>query len=52
VAGQPSIGKPRMEKWISSQDADIRWIMKQNLNKKRLTRIDEDWVRNQLEALG
>ena len=52
VAGQPSIGKPRMEKWIGSQDADIRWIMKQNLKKKRLTRMDEEWVRNQLEGIG
>jgi hypothetical protein len=52
VAAQPSIGKPRMEKWIGSQDSDIRWIMKQNLKKKRLSRMDELWVQAQLEALG
>lgn len=52
VAAQPAIGKPRMERWIGSEDADIRWIMKQNLGKKRLVRVDEAWVRAQLEALG
>ena len=52
VAAQPSIGKPKMERWITSQDADIRWIMKQNLKKKRLSRMDESWVRAQLEALS
>ncbi len=52
VAAQPSIGKPRMEIWIDSQDPDIRWIMKQNLKKKRLVRMDETWVQDQLERLG
>lgn len=52
VAAQPSIGKPRMERWITSRDTDIHWIMKQNLMKKRLSRMDESWVRAQLEALS
>ncbi len=52
VAAQPSIGKPIMEAWIGSQDADIHWVMKQNLKKKRLKKMDENWVQIQLEALG
>ncbi len=52
VAAQPSLGKPRMERWISSEDADLRWVMKQNLGKKRLVRMDEAWVKAQLAALG
>ena len=52
VAAQPGIGKDRMEKWIGSDDRDVRWIMKQNLKKKRLIRMDEDWVAAQLESLG
>jgi len=52
VAAQPSIGKPRMERWMRSQDADVRWIMKQNLRKNRLLRMDKAWVMAQLEALG
>jgi len=52
VAAQPEIGRPRMERWIASPDPDIRWIMKQNLKKKRLARMDEAWVDAQLEVLG
>ena len=52
VASQPAIGKSRMEKWITVHDSDIRWIMKQNSKKKRLSRMVELWVQTQLEALG
>jgi len=52
VSAQPSIGKPRMERWIRSQDADIRWIMRQNLKKNRLLRMDKAWAMENLEALG
>jgi hypothetical protein len=52
VAAQPSTGKPRMEAWIGCPDADVRWVMKQNLQKKRLSRMDASWVQAQLEALG
>lgn len=52
VAAQPEVGKGRMERWIGVEDRDIRWIMKQNLKKKRLTRMYEDWVASQLEKLG
>lgn len=51
VAAQPALGRPRMEEWIASQDPDIRWIMKENLKKKRLLRMDEAWVLAQLAAL-
>lgn len=52
VTAQPALGKPRMEEWIACQDPDIRWIMKQNLKKKRLLRMDEAWVEAQLAALA
>lgn len=51
VAAQPGTSKPAMEKWIACQDPDIRWIMRQNLKKKRLLRMDEAWVQIQLKAL-
>ncbi|NIS81554.1 MAG: hypothetical protein GTO14_15430 [Anaerolineales bacterium] len=44
VEANPALGKPRMERWLSSDDRDVRWIMKTNLRKKRLSRMDEDWV--------
>jgi hypothetical protein len=52
VAAQPASGKPRIEKWVGSLDSDIRWIMVQNLKKKRLVKMDEPWVQAQLERLG
>jgi len=44
VAAAPEAGKALMEKWMNSSDPDIRWIMKENLKKKRLIRLDSGWV--------
>jgi hypothetical protein len=52
VAAQPDVGKARMEKWITSDDRDIRWVMKNNLKKNRLIKMDPDWVQNQLQVLS
>ena len=38
-----------MEKWLTSSDKDIRWIMKENLKKNRLVRMDADWVKKLAE---
>ena len=34
-----------MEKWLSSGNKDIRWIMKENLKKNRLLKMDAKWVK-------
>jgi hypothetical protein len=52
VAALPEAGKPLMERWLTSEDRDVRWIMRQNLQKQRLIRIDADWVAACLERLG
>lgn len=44
VVALPEAGKPLMEKWLASDDRDVNWIMKQNLRKARLTRMDAAWV--------
>lgn len=44
VVALPEEGKPMMEKWFASDDRDVIWIMRQNLRKKRLTRMDAGWV--------
>lgn len=44
TAAAPAAGKNIMEKWMACEDHDIRWIMKQNLGKKRLERMDAAWV--------
>jgi hypothetical protein len=44
VAAFPEDGRPRMERWIGSPDRDVQWVMKQNLRKNRMTRLDPKWV--------
>ena len=45
VAAQSEAGKPIMEKWLNSQNKEIRWIMKENLKKNRLIKMDANWVK-------
>ena len=45
VAALPEAGKPMMEKWLDSQDKDIRWMFKENLKKNRLSKMDARWVK-------
>lgn len=44
VAAFPEEGKPVMENWIGSDHPDVQWIMKENLKKKRLEKMDPEWV--------
>jgi hypothetical protein len=48
----PDEGKKMMERWFSSNDKDVLWIMKENLRKKRLTRMDAGWVEKWKVQLG
>jgi hypothetical protein len=52
VAALPDEGKRLMEKWFSSDDRDVLWIMKENLRKKRLERVDPEWVRKWQAQMG
>ncbi len=44
VAALPAEEKTSMERWFSSDDRDIRWIMRENLKKNRLMHMDADWT--------
>jgi hypothetical protein len=44
VVAAPEQGKLLMERWLTSADPDIRWIMRENLAKNRLIRLDAAWV--------
>lgn len=52
VAALPEEGKRAMGKWFSSDDKDVRWIMRENLKKDRLARMDPRWVAESKGALG
>ncbi len=50
VAACPAHGKKMMEKWIHTTDKDLLWIIKSNLGKNRLCRMDIVWVQ-QMKAM-
>ena len=52
VAACPEKGKKLMEKWIHRQDKNVVWIMRENLKKNRLAKMDKAWVTEQLRYLG
>jgi hypothetical protein len=44
IVALPEEGKPLFEQLLASDDADVRWVARENLRKKRLERMDGDWV--------
>ena len=44
VAADPQIGRPLLEKWVESRDPDVQWVVRENLGKARLARVDRRWV--------
>jgi hypothetical protein len=44
VAAHPELGKSLMEKWMAHPSREILRIMKENLTKKRLEKMDPAWV--------
>lgn len=45
VVALPEAGKPAFEKWLRSPSSDVRWMMKENLKKNRLVKMDAKWVK-------
>ena len=52
VVALPVEGKAFIEKWLAEPDPDVRWIMRENLKKARLSRLDAGWVRAASARLG
>jgi len=50
VAALPADGKPLMGKWLTNPNRDIQWVMRENLKKARLQRMDAAWVEKWLHA--
>ncbi len=51
VAYAPENGKPAFEKLAQDPHPQVRWVVKENLKKNRLKRLDEAWVRRLSENL-
>ncbi len=52
VAACPEKGKKLMEKWIRSHDKNVAWIMRENLKKNRLIKMDKEWVLKQTKQIN
>jgi hypothetical protein len=52
VSAAPQPGCPRMERWLVSENRDVRWVMKTNLGKKRLARVAPEWVSDWRQRIG
>jgi hypothetical protein len=44
VMALPAEGKAVLETWLVNPNEDVQWIMRKNLKKARLRRMDADWV--------
>lgn len=52
VVAAPERGRALMEQWLAHPDAGVRRIMRDNLGKARLARMDAGWVERQLGQLA
>jgi hypothetical protein len=52
VAADAERGKRRMERWLRSEDPVVRRIMRENLSKSRLERMDPEWTTGWRERLA
>jgi len=52
TAAHPTAGKPMLERWFKEEDSDVRQVMKENLRKNRLQRMDPKWTEAWAKRLG
>jgi len=45
IVANPEKGKPVFQNLLDLNDPDIRWIIRENLKKKRLVKMDPEWVK-------
>lgn len=46
IVAAPQTGKMYFENWLKVDDGDIRWIVRENLKKNRLIKLDPKWVKS------
>lgn len=49
IAALPCVGKETFSRWFGYVDKDIRWIVKENLKKHRMMKVDPEWANQSLE---
>jgi hypothetical protein len=51
MAAYPQKGKELFERLMQVPDSNIKWILRENLKKKRVERMDRDWLDKMKKAL-
>jgi hypothetical protein len=53
VAAEPDVGRPAFEELVerAASDHDLTWVVRENLRKRRLERLDPAWVARMRERL-
>jgi len=51
IAAYPEKGKQYFERWLSCPDKEVQWLLKENLKKNRLERMDATWVKKMKNQL-
>ncbi len=44
IVAAPEQGKRRLERWMESPDPDVAWVVRENLKKNCLVKMDAEWV--------
>ena len=48
ASAAPGLGVPMLGEWMGTTDTDVRWVMRQNLKKERLLRLEgvpiDEWL--------
>lgn len=52
AAAYPVLGKRFLEEWFECRDKDVQWIMRENLKKERLVRMDREWTAQWRSVVG
>ena len=51
IVALPDEGKQRFEKLVAYDDKDIKWIIRENLKKDRLKRMDQEWTESMKQKI-
>jgi hypothetical protein len=51
IAAAPEEGKRLFEHWLNNEDKDIKWIVKENMKKNRLLKMDKNWVADCIQKI-
>ena len=44
AAAAPALGRRMFESWLASEDPDVRWIVKSNFGKSRMSALGAEWL--------